>query len=216
MAPTHSLKVLFHVKHRENPSALRPTARSIGVPLSSSQVASLEAFEGLIRERAIPAGLVAEADADRVRTRHVLDCLRAAVAVGDRDREAYDLGSGAGLPGIVVAIARPTLSVGLVESRARRAGFLEFAVERLGLVNARVLRGRIEDVAEPADVCFARALAALPRAWELAEPLLRVGGRLVYFAGQGAHVPDQLAGRTVDVVSSPVLERAGPLVIMAR
>ncbi|HEU4355786.1 MAG TPA: RsmG family class I SAM-dependent methyltransferase [Actinomycetota bacterium] len=184
--------------------------------LSASQVASLEVFEDLLRERAIPAGLIAEADAGRVRTRHVLDCLRAAVAVGDWDRDAYDLGSGAGLPGMVVAIARPMLSVGLVESRARRAAFLELAIERLGLANAHVLHGRIEDLVEPVAVCFARALASLPRAWELAEPRLRPGGRLVFFAGRQALIPERLAGRTLEVGPAPVLERGGPLVIMAR
>lgn len=184
--------------------------------LSPSQVALLEVFEDLLRERAIPAGLIAKADAGRVRTRHVLDCLRAAVPIAERDRDAYDLGSGAGLPGIVVAIARPMLSVGLVESRARRAAFLDLAIERLGLTNAHVLHGRIEDLAVPADVCFARALSSLPRAWELAEPRLRPGGRLFFFAGRQAQIPERLAGRTLEVGPALVLERGGPLVIMAR
>lgn len=204
------------MKHRDEPSELGVAAASMGVRLSALQVTSLQLFERLILERAVPAGMVADADAGRLRTRHILDSLRATAVVEESDRDAYDLGSGAGLPGIVVAVARPTLTVRLVEIRARRAAFLELAVERLGLANAPVLRSRIEDLSQPVDLCFARALAALPRAWELAEPLLRPGGRLVYFAGEGARIPDRVAGRTPEMSHTPVLERGGPLVIMAR
>lgn len=204
------------MKHRDEPSELGVAAASMGVRLSSVQVRSLELFESLILELAVPAGMVADADARRLRTRHILDSLRVIAVVEESDRDAYDLGSGAGLPGIVVAVARPTLTVRLVEIRARRAAFLELAIERLGLANARVLRSRIEDLSQPVDLCFARALAALPRAWELAEPLLRPGGRLVYFAGEGARIPDRIAGRTPEISHGPVLERGGPLVIMAR
>jgi 16S rRNA (guanine(527)-N(7))-methyltransferase RsmG len=204
------------VKHRIDATEIRSAAAAMGVPLSSSQAASLQLFETLILERAVPAGMVAEADARRLRSRHIVDSLRAAAVVDDADRLAYDLGSGAGLPGIVVAVARPALTVGLVEIRGRRAAFLELAVERLALDNARVLSTRVESLTDPADLCFARAFAALPRAWELAEPLLRHRGRLVYFAGEGAQIPDRLAGRTPQVLPPFVLERAGPLVIMAR
>lgn len=204
------------MKHRDEPAELGDAAASMGVRLSLLQARSLQLFESLILERAVPAGMVADADARRLRTRHVLDSLRATAVVEESDRDAYDLGSGAGLPGIVLAVARPTLAVRLVEIRAPRAAFLELAVERLGLANARVLRSRIEDLSQPVDLCFARALAALPGAWELAEPLLRPGGRLVYFAGEGARIPARIAGRTPEIPPAPVLERGGPLVIMAR
>lgn len=205
------------MKHRDEPAELGDAAASMGVRLSLLQARSLQLFESLILERAVPARMVADADARRLRTRHILDSLRATAVVEESDRDAYDLGSGAGLPGIVVAVARPTLAVRLVEIRARRAAFLELAVERLGLANARVLRSRIEDLSQPVDLCFARALAALPGAWELAEPLLRPGGRLVYFAGEGARIPARIAGRTPEISRAPVLlERGGPLVIMAR
>lgn len=204
------------MKHHLERGSVGDGANALGVSLSPRQVESLQAFESLILERAVPGGMVADADAARLRSRHILDCLRAAVVIRESDRAAYDLGSGAGLPGIVVAVACAGLSIGLVETRARRAAFLELAVERLGLENARVLRSRVEDLTERVDVCLARALAPLPHAWELAEPLLRPGGRLVYFAGHGAQLPSNVAGRTPDMVHTPVLERSGPLVIMAR
>jgi len=184
--------------------------------VTAEQAGRLLTFERLLRDRAIPMGLVAESDEPRLRERHVLDCLRAAAAVGDA-ASAYDLGSGAGLPGIVVAVAAPALKVALVESRRSRVSFLELAVEELELANVRVIPLRVELVAEEVDLCFARAFAPLPAAWASAARLLAPGGRLVYFAGsesEGADIPGD--ARLLEVRTSPVLERAGPLVIMAR
>jgi 16S rRNA (guanine527-N7)-methyltransferase len=203
------------VKH-EDPSPVVDAGAALGVPLSVEEARRLLEFEGLLLERAVPAGLVAEADVPRLRERHVLDCLRAALAVGPTDRTAYDLGSGAGLPGIVVAVVRPTLAVTLVETRRRRAAFLELAVERLRLGNAAVAFGRVEELEDAADLCFARALAPLPQVWALARPLLHPGGRLVYFAGKSTGPFDAPGARSVDIRTTPVLERAGPLVIIAR
>jgi 16S rRNA (guanine527-N7)-methyltransferase len=130
---------------------------------------------------------------------------------------AVDLGSGAGLPGLVVAIAVPSLSVTLAEVRQRRAAFLEFAVEQLGVANVTVAARRLEDLTGEVDLCFARAFAPLPQAWTVAERLLGPGGRLVYFAGSGSDAPPGALGATVlEVREAPLLESAGPLVIMAR
>jgi 16S rRNA (guanine527-N7)-methyltransferase len=175
----------------------------------------LLAYEGLLRERAIPAGLVSRDDAPRLRERHVLDCLRAATEVRSLDRLALDLGSGAGLPGIVVAIACPGLHVRLVDSRRRRVAFLELAAADLGLDNVQVHQARVQSLDAEADLCFARALAPLEEAWRLASRLLASGGRLVYFAGVGFDAASVRG--PVDVrPAPPVLESAGPLVIMAR
>lgn len=190
---------------------------SLGLELSLGAADRLVRFEALIRERGIPLGLVSSGDADRIMERHVLDSLRAAVAVEAGDASAYDLGAGGGLPGLVVAIARPRLAVRLVEARRRRAAFLELAVEELGVVNAAVIPGRVEELEEPVDLCFARALASPAESWSLARGLLRAGGRLVYFAGAHFDLPDELPGaREIRVLETAVLESTGPLVIMAR
>lgn len=184
--------------------------------LTSERAGLLAEFEALLLDRAVPRGLVSRRDADRVRERHILDCLRAAAVVAPDDRSAYDLGSGAGLPGIVVAIACPELRVRLVEARRGRVAFLELAIERLDLPNCEAVGSRLEDVREPVDLCFARALAPIEEVWRLARRLLTPGGRLVYFAGLGEEdLPPMDAGR-IEVVPSTVLESAGPLVIMAR
>lgn len=195
---------------------LRALAASSGLDLDTASAERLEAFATLLGDRAVPLGLVAASDAGRVRERHVVDCLRAAAAVRDGDLAAYDIGAGAGLPGIVVAVARPALHVTLVEPRRTRVAFLELAVDTLGLRNADVLASRIEDVSGVADVCFARAFAPAAEAWSAAERLLRDGGRLVYFAGAATAGDVPIGPSSIEVVDSPVLESSGPLIIMSR
>jgi 16S rRNA (guanine527-N7)-methyltransferase len=117
----------------------------------------------------------------------------------------------------VVAIARPSLHVVLVEPRRARVAFLELAVEDLQLSNVSVLASRIEDVEDQFDVCFSRAFAPLPEAWRAAAPRLRAGGRLFYFAGAGATPPETPPDASaVEVLESPLLESSGPLFIMTR
>jgi 16S rRNA (guanine527-N7)-methyltransferase len=193
----------------------------MGISLDAGAVDRLEAFADLLKERGSSLGLVSKGDLPHVYGRHVLDSLRAAAAFTEGDSVAYDLGSGGGLPGVVLASALPRCRFVLVEPRTRRAGFLELVIERLGLNNAEVAVARAEDLPpERADVCTARALAPLPEAWRLARPLLRSGGRLVYFAGEGVENPGEDAGALPDppggVELLDVLASEPPLVIMTR
>jgi len=198
------------------PEILLGQAAELGVALDASRAATLIRYEDLLARRAVPLGAIARSDTTRIRERHILDCLRAAPVVHEVD-VACDLGSGAGLPGIVVAVAEPGVRVLLVESRAKRAAFLEFAVLELGLSNADVVVGRAEELRREVDACFARAFAPLPRAWSVARGILRPGGRLVYFAGAEVRDPVVPEGAALEaVVRTAVLESAGPLVIMTR
>lgn len=204
---------MFHVKHE----GLTSRAAAMGVELTPEQGLQLEAYEQLLADKAGALGMIGKADLARLRERHILDCLRAVPVVTDDDRSAADLGSGAGLPGIVVAIARPGLAVTLIESRQWRSAFLELAAERLELSNVSVAHARVDTVSGSFDLCFARAFADSKRSWRVAERLLTPAGRLVYFAGESFD-PDQgvpAEVRAVILPSSPVAS-AGPLVIMSR
>ena len=203
---------MFHVKH-EGWDAF---TEALGLRLRSDQLDQLGSFEELVRAHAIPLGMVAAADEGRLRERHLQDCLRAATAVAPADRTSYDLGSGAGLPGVVVAIACPSLRVTLVESRQPRAAFLELVVERLGLANAHVAGIRVDTLSEPVDLCFSRAFTRVAKAWKAAEPLLAPGGRLVYFAGERFDPVEMPKGVVSNLVTTSALARSGPLVIMSR
>jgi 16S rRNA (guanine527-N7)-methyltransferase len=195
-------------------------ATSVGVPLDEGQVSALAEFEALLGDRAVRLGIVARSDVRRIRERHILDSLRAAAVASDSDVDALDIGAGAGLPGIPVAIARPALALGLVEPRRTRVAFLELALERTGLENATILSTTVEALEVTVDLCFARAFAPLEQAWTAAEPRLRPGGRLVYFAGAALERPARPQGCSVMNILPPPhdlrIESLGPLVIMTR
>jgi 16S rRNA (guanine527-N7)-methyltransferase len=201
------------VKHE----GLLAAAADLGVELSAAQEGELLTYEALLGEKAAALGMIAKSDLPRLRSRHVLDCLRGSLAVLDTDRAAADLGSGAGLPGIVVAVARPGLTVTLAETRQQRIAFLELVVSSLGLANVRVYGGRAEGISEKVDLCFARAFKDAATSWGVAEPLLAPGGRLVYFAGAAfdphRDLPAEVAWSTLPTSS---LASSGPLVIMTR
>jgi len=156
------------------------------LPLAVAYAESLMT-DGVIR------GLIGPREAPRIWDRHLLNC----AVVGELippDASVADIGSGAGLPGIVLAVARPDLSVILVEPLARRTVYLTEVVAALGLDRVRVIRARAEDCVGrpdappgfPVDVVTARAVAPLDRlaAWCL--PLASVGGRVIALKGESA------------------------------
>ena len=204
---------MFHVKQ----AGIREVLQGLGLTPSDDEVDRLEAFEQILTSRGPEVGVVSAADVPRVMERHVLDSARAAAVLPEAG-VAYDLGSGGGLPGIPVAILRQDMQVVLVERRSRRAGFLEWAVQELGIMNARVQAERIESLPHgSADACLARAFAPLEESWAAARPLLRTGGTLVYFAGLSVHVPTGLPGASgVRTQAAEMLDSSGPLVIITR
>jgi 16S rRNA (guanine527-N7)-methyltransferase len=204
---------MFHVKHEDRAG----DARRVGVALDPHAVDRLGVFEGLLRERAIALGMIADGDRDRLWERHIVDSLRGAALVtadGGRARRVADLGSGAGLPGIPIAVALPDVAVVLVEPRQRRAAFLELVVERLGLENASVEARRAQELAVGFDVCLARALAPPSKVWAIAEPLLTTDGRVLVWVGAGDHAWP--SGARVSLRPTPHLVNAGPIAIMTR
>lgn len=152
----------------------------------------------------------------------MLDSLRAIPCLPGGPIDVLDIGSGAGLPGIPLAILRQDARFVLLEPKRRRAAFLELAVERLALSNVTVVNaaaGTAGTVGR-ADVCTLRAVAPPVEAWRMAAPLLRAEGVAVYFAGRSWSEGDEaaLAGEGVEarVCAAPSLDEGGPVVIMSR
>jgi 16S rRNA (guanine527-N7)-methyltransferase len=184
--------------------------------LSSEQVARLHRFEALLLQRAVPLGFVSTSDSDRLFERHVLDSMRVLRCLRSRDRSLVDVGSGAGLPGVPVAIARPDLRVVLLEARSRRAAFLEMAVVEIGLSNASVEVGSVEATRARADVCTARAFSDAEKAWGLVRRILNPNGRLLYFAGRtwGVEAIADLKSARVSICEASDFPGYGPIVII--
>src|SRR5215203_3938564 len=149
-----------------------------------------EAYARLLATGGTVRGLIGPREVPRLWDRHLLNSAAIAELV-PRDARVVDVGSGAGLPGIPLALARPDLSVTLLEPLARRATFLEECVHQLGLETVTVLRGRAEEgptrrAVGGADVVTARAVAPLDRLAGWCLPLLRPGGVLLAIKGSTA------------------------------
>jgi 16S rRNA (guanine527-N7)-methyltransferase len=197
---------VFHVKHE----GWTPQE------LPDSQRATLVLYEELLLSQAVPRGIVAASDSAHLRTRHILDSLRALPHLPDDAERVVDLGSGAGLPGLPIAVVRPDLVITLSESRQARAAFLELVVERLGLPNVRVSPEPAEGLEPGFDVCLARGFGDASRTWEVARVLLHPFGELLYWAGRTFTLDDVPSGASVRAVGEAALESGGPIVIMTR
>jgi 16S rRNA (guanine527-N7)-methyltransferase len=159
------------------------------------------AYAGILATRGVAHGLLGPREVPRLWDRHLLNCAVVAELVTERRGTLLDLGSGAGLPGLVLAMVLPDTAVTLLEPMERRCRFLTECVTELGLANVTVLRGRAEDVTLKTDVVTARAVAPLPRLAELAVGVVRPGGMVLAIKGRTAADELKAAG--------PVLRRIG-------
>ena len=141
-------------------------------------------------------GLIGPLELPRLWTRHILNC--AVVAPLLRGRVG-DVGSGAGLPGLVLAIARPDVDFTLIEPMERRTAWLNDQVAELGLTNVTVVRDRAEDVRRDVllDQVTARAVSALKKLIPMTAPLVRPGGELVLMKGAGAQAESEAAAKQI-------------------
>jgi 16S rRNA (guanine527-N7)-methyltransferase len=144
-----------------------------------------------LAEHGIVLGLIGPLEPPRLWSRHVLNSGLLAPFV-PQGAAIADVGSGAGLPGLVLAAARPDLSVTLIEPMERRVDWLNAEVERLPLDNVTVVRARAEDVADDivVDQVTARAVSALSKLIPLTVPLVRSGGQLILM--KGARVDEEV------------------------
>lgn len=144
--------------------------------------ADLLAREGVVR------GLIGPREVPRLWERHLVNCALLGRAI-EPGMDVCDIGSGAGLPGVVLAIARPDLEITLVEPLLRRSTFLQEAVEALGLTNVEVVRARAEEMhgSREFSVVTSRAVAPLERLVRWSMPLVRAGGELVAMKGSSVH-----------------------------
>lgn len=141
-------------------------------------------------------GLIGPLELPRLWSRHILNCAVVAPLLSGR---VGDIGSGAGLPGLVLAIARPDVEFVLIEPMERRVAWLNEQVEELGLTNVTVLRERAEDVRKDIllDQVTARAVSALKKLIPLTAPLVRPGGQLVLMKGAGAQAEIEAASKQI-------------------
>lgn len=157
-------------------------------------------YADLLAGPGVAHGLLGPREIPRLWERHLLNCAVVAAAV-PAGSTVVDVGSGAGLPGLVWAVMRPDLEIVLLEPLLRRADFLSAALQRLDLSSVTVDRRRAEDARGryAADVVTARAVAPLGRLLGWTMPLLRPGGRLLALKGRAADAEVASAARALAV-----------------
>jgi 16S rRNA (guanine527-N7)-methyltransferase len=219
----HPALVAFHVKHwADSYSAQRR-------PLLAARDA--EVLEQAYAE-AVRLGFLGPREQGRLWERHLNDALGLAAIRRPRPEERWaDLGSGAGLPGLPLAVAHPATSFTLIDAQRHRVDWIAATATRLGLANVTVVHSRLEDYGRgPArqsfEVATARALGPLPVVAELGLPLLKVGGQLLIPRGrpdsgeleQARTACTQLGGRIDGVIPNPAspIDQVGFVVIMAK
>ena len=170
---------------------------SVAASLFGDRIELARRFTADLAGQGEERGLIGPLELPRIWSRHVLNC--AIVAPLLRPGRVGDIGSGAGLPGIVLAIARPDVSLVLIEPMERRVAWLTEQVESLGLDNVEVVRGRAEDVRldSALDQVTARAVSAFRKLIPLTTPLLRDGGELVLMKGAGASAEVDAAAKEI-------------------
>ena len=183
-------------------AALPPPPPVEATEVFGSALDTARRFAELLATDGVTRGLIGPRETSRLWDRHLLNCALVADLVPEHG-ELVDIGSGAGLPGVVLAMLRPNVRVILLEPMLRRSVFLDECVARLGLTNATVVRGRAEDMVGVirADIATARAVAPLDRLAGWAAGVLKPGGQILAIKGESA--ADELAD------ARPVLSRLG-------
>lgn len=165
-----------------------------GVPVAAAKVfgerlALAQRYAEMLASEGVERGLIGPRETDRIWDRHLLNCAAVGELIAANSRVA-DIGSGAGLPGIPLAIARPDLEITMIEPMLRRTTFLQDVIDQLGLQSVLVLRHRAEErvVLEHADFDFAtsRAVASLDKLTRWTLPLLKPNGTMLALKGDRA------------------------------
>jgi 16S rRNA (guanine527-N7)-methyltransferase len=175
---------------------LEPEPAAAG-PLFGSRVDLARKYISDLAARGEELGLIGPLELPRLWSRHVLNCALLAPLLNPG--RVGDIGSGAGLPGLVLAIARPDVTLVLIEPMERRVEWLLHETAELGLDNVEVIRARAEE-AKPRpllDQATARAVSALSKLIPLTAPLVRSGGELLFLKGASVASEVEAAGKAI-------------------
>lgn len=195
-------------------SLLIETAAAWGLALSAEQCARFSIYATELQRWNEHTNLTAITDRDAIYRRHFLDSLALVHFWGRVPQRLIDVGSGAGFPGLPLALAHPAIRLTLVDSVGKKTAFLRHLVERLQLSEVQILTARAEDLGhqpehrERYDLVAIRAVADLRVLVEYGLPLLRVGGRLLAPKGAGAHAEVEAAAHAIATLGGELLHVA--------
>jgi 16S rRNA (guanine527-N7)-methyltransferase len=182
-------------------AGLRSGAQALGLSLSADQIRRLLDYMALIQKWTKVYNLTALRDPADMLTHHVLDSLTAVAPLARHTQgqaiRVLDVGSGGGLPGVVLAICMPELNVSCVDTVAKKAAFVQQVAVSLKLPNLRGIHARVESLTDPYDVICSRAFASLPDFVTWSRSALKEGG--VWMAMKGKHPQGEIDALPADV-----------------
>ena len=186
---------------------LAARAAEAGIPLTAEQVEQFSVYNEMLLDWNTRMNLTALTAPEDVAVKHIIDSLTAYdAALFDGARTLIDVGTGAGLPGIPLAVYAPQLTVTLLDSLNKRVRFLTEATAAMGLPNVRCIHARAEEAARTAehraayDIVVSRAVARLPVLLEYTLPFVRVGGTLLALKGRAYAEEQKEARRAAEVL----------------
>ncbi|CAN5768575.1 16S rRNA (guanine(527)-N(7))-methyltransferase RsmG [soil metagenome] len=208
---------------RPRPDGQAPTldelVRAAGISLDPEHLDRLKRYRDLLFKQNQSTNLTAVRDLPGIERRLILESfrlivpLRALPRINDaRPQSLIDIGTGGGLPGMVLAIACPDLNVFLLDATGKKVAFLDLAIGELGLGNVVTIHARAEEIGHRPrfrggfDVVTARAVSSLPALFELGLPLLRVGGSLLL--PKGVEIAEELAAadRAAEILGGKIVD----------
>jgi 16S rRNA (guanine527-N7)-methyltransferase len=188
----------------------------LGVIPGPAVMKQLAAYTDMLLASKRHTSLIADCDLDTIWVRHLLDSMTVVPMVNDVDR-LIDIGSGAGLPGLVLALQCPGLRVTILEATAKKCLFIEQVIHVFSLENVDLIHDRAERAAhqeawrERFDMAVARAVAGLPALLELLSPFVRVGGRVIAMKGAKAEREVEASARACEVLRLTMQSMEHPL-----
>lgn len=176
-----------HRSQKDTDATPDPSVPACAADVFGDRLEIVESFAGRLLHEGVTRGLIGPREAPRLWDRHLINCGVIAPAF-TQGSTVVDIGTGAGLPGLVLALMRPDLRMVLVEPLERRTVWLNEMVQEFDLTQVEVLKARAEQVwgEVEADAVTSRAVASLPELARLSLPLLRVGGHVIAMKGDTA------------------------------
>lgn len=184
-----------------------------GIVLTDKMLNELKMYKNLLLEWNDKINLTAITDEEEIFVKHFVDCLYCAKYITKEDKKIIDVGTGAGFPGLVLAIYFPDKEFTLLDALNKRLVFLEDVIKKLDLKNVKLIHGRAEEIVrinnlyEEYDVAVSRAVAQLPILLEYISPYIKVNGKCIVMKGDNVDEEIKLSSNALKILNLKLLKK---------